>query len=65
MNYKIRELLNTEYGVLDDFLYEAIFVPEGGLAPPKENYAVNMYKNLDFEVAEENKEDYIMICKLC
>lgn len=29
MNYIIREMLEEEYGLLEDFLYEAIFVPKG------------------------------------
>lgn len=29
MNYKIREIKESEYPVLSDFLYEAIFIPEG------------------------------------
>lgn len=35
MNYKIREILAYEYPLLDDFLYEAIFIPEGIEPPPK------------------------------
>ena len=35
MNYTIREMRTTEYSLLNDFLYEAIFVPEGVEAPPK------------------------------
>ena len=33
MKYIIREIEETEYGVLNDFLYEAIFVP-AGVTPP-------------------------------
>ena len=33
---KIRELKETEYDLLRDFLYEAIFIPEGVDAPPRE-----------------------------
>lgn len=36
MNYKIREMKKTEYGVLNEFLYQAIFIPEGVSAPPRE-----------------------------
>lgn len=36
MNYRIREIAESEYKALDDFLYEAIFVPEGVSAPPRE-----------------------------
>lgn len=32
----IREIKSNEYKLLDDFLYEAIFIPEGVEAPPRE-----------------------------
>lgn len=157
MNYTIRELKETEYPLLEDFLYEAIFIPQGVEPPPrsilnndelqvyvkdfgkkpddsclaaeadgkivgavwvrimndyghvdddtpsfsislykeyrghgigtalmekmlellrecgyekaslavqKENYSVNMYKKVGFEIIDENDEEYIMICKL-
>ena len=35
MNYKIRKILEGETSLLQDFLYEAIFVPKGMPAPPK------------------------------
>lgn len=35
MEYNIRKLCENEYCLLKDFLYEAIFVPDGMLAPPK------------------------------
>ena len=155
MDYIIRKLRQNEINLLDTFLYEAIFIPEGVQAPPKDiiehpdlqiyvadfgkkddecyvaevdgkvvgaawtliindyghvdaetpslsiallkeyrnlgigtklmkqilltlkergykqvslsvqkiNYAVNLYKKLGFEVAHENEEDYVMICK--
>lgn len=34
------------------------------LSVQKINYAVNMYEKIGFEVARENEDDYIMICKL-
>lgn len=157
MDYKIRDMHKVKYGVLEDFLYEAIFIPEGVAAPsreiinkpelqvyiadfgkkkgdiglvaeadnkiigavwvrimndyghiddetpsfaislyrdyrnhgigtalmqnmleilkkkgykqtslavPKANYAVKMYKNVGFEIVDENEEEYIMLCKL-
>lgn len=36
ISYTIRKITSDEYEVLDDFLYEAIFIPEGVEAPPKE-----------------------------
>lgn len=35
MDYRIRKISVEEYSLLEDFLYEAIFVPEGTPAPPK------------------------------
>ena len=35
MDYIIREMRNEEYCLLDDFLYEAIYIPEGIEPPPK------------------------------
>ena len=35
MEYKIRSILEGEDNLLKDFLYEAIFVPQGTPAPPK------------------------------
>lgn len=157
MNYTIRELRQDEIEALDTFLYEAIFIPEGVSAPPKDiinqpelqvyvknfgekegdlclvaqveneivgavwvrimndyghiddqtpsfaisllkdyrkhgigtelmkqmlmklkvqgyrqaslavqkmNYAVRMYRNVGFEIVDENDEEYIMICRL-
>lgn len=157
MNYIIRNLKQEEVKILDTFLYEAIFIPEGVAAPPmeiisqpelqvyvegfgtrngdicfvaesdgvivgavwvrimddyghvdnetpsfaisllkeyrgngigtelmkrmlaelknrdykktslavqKRNYAVKMYKNVGFEIVDENEEEYIMVCQL-
>ena len=36
MEYSIRPLREDEYPLLDDFLYEAIFIPEGTQPPPKD-----------------------------
>lgn len=35
MHYSIRELQKHEYPLLNDFLYEAIFIPKGVEPPPK------------------------------
>lgn len=35
MNYSIRKMKDDEYGLLGDFLYEAIFIPEGVKEPPR------------------------------
>lgn len=36
LSYTIRPITSQEYSLLDDFLYEAIFIPEGVEAPPKD-----------------------------
>ena len=36
MNYTIREMKPEEYPLLDEFLYQAIFLPEGTLPPPRD-----------------------------
>ena len=36
MHINIRKIKINEYKVLDDFLYEAIFIPKGVEAPPRE-----------------------------
>lgn len=157
MNINIRKINSNEHKLLDDFLYEAIFIPEGVEAPPRDiisapelqvyvqdfgiregdicfvaeverkivgavwvrimddyghveegvpsfaislykeyrgfgigtammkkmlkelkrrgyqktslavqkaNYAVKMYKNVGFEIIDENDEEYIMVCVL-
>ena len=35
MNYTIRKIRVDEYHLLDDFIYEAIFIPEGVVPPPR------------------------------
>lgn len=35
MNYNIRKIREDEYNLLDNFIYEAIFTPEGVAPPPK------------------------------
>lgn len=37
---------------------------KASLSVQKTNYAVNMYKNVDFEIIDENEEEYIMVCQL-
>ncbi len=35
MNYSIRKIREDEHTLLNDFIYEAIFIPEGAEPPPK------------------------------
>lgn len=36
MEFKIRQIMENEYNALEEFLYEAIFIPEGVTPPSKE-----------------------------
>lgn len=53
MDYRIRALTEREYGLLDDFLYEAIFVPDGITAPPK---SIILQPELQVYVADFGKQ---------
>ena len=35
MDHQIRKIRENEYSILSDFLYEAIYIPEGMEKPPK------------------------------
>lgn len=54
MNYIIREINKNEIDVLDDFLYEAIFIPEGVQPPTKE---IIKQPELQVYVSEFGKKD--------
>jgi len=54
MDYQIREIQENEYPILSDFLYEAIFIPEGMEKPPK---SIIEQPELQIYVADFGKED--------
>lgn len=54
MDYKIREIRKNEYPILSDFLYEAIFIPEGMDKPPK---SIIEQPELQVYVEDFGKED--------
>ena len=65
MDYKIREVKESKYPVLSDFLYVAIFIPEGTEKPPKsiieqpefQEYIVDFGKVDDWCLVAEVKEN--------
>lgn len=63
MEYRIRTLKPIEYALLEDFLYEAIFVPEGVEPPPRD-----IIKRSELQVYVENfgtrRGDYAL-CAEC
>ena len=54
MDYKIREIKESEHSVLSDFLYEAIFIPVGMEKPPK---AIIEQPELQVYIADFGKSD--------
>ena len=54
MDYKIREIRKNEYPILSDFLYEAIFIPEGMDKPPK---SIIAQPELQVYIEDFGKED--------
>lgn len=54
MKYQIREIRQEEYELLDEFLYEAIFIPEGVEAPPK---SIIKQPELQVYVSDFGKKD--------
>lgn len=54
MNYRIRELKPNEYSILSNFLYEAIFIPEGVAEPPR---SIILQPELQVYLSEFGKKD--------
>lgn len=54
MDYRIREIRQEEYAILDDFLYEAIFIPEGVEEPPN---SIIRQSELQVYVSDFGKKD--------
>lgn len=67
MDYQIREIRKSEYPILSDFLYEAIFIPEGMNRPPKsiinrpelQVYTADFGKPDDYCLVAETKEKVV------
>lgn len=58
----IREMIPGEYPLLEDFLYEAIFIPEGAEKPPR-----GIILNADLQVYIKDfgskKDDYCLVAE--
>lgn len=63
MNYTIRELQKSEYPLLDDFLYEAVFVPEG-IAPPPKTIIASPELQVYVEHFGERKDDWCLTAEI-
>lgn len=55
MNYNIRKIRENEHYLLDDFIYEAIFIPEGVTPPPK---SIIEQPDLQVYIKDFGKEKY-------
>lgn len=53
------EMMKKMLKILKNFGYK-----QASLAVQKANYAVKMYRNIGFEIIDENEEEYIMIIHL-
>lgn len=62
-NINIREVRKDEYELLDDFLYEAIFIPKGEEKPPRE-----IIKNEELQIYIKNfglfKDDNCLVAEV-
>lgn len=62
-NINIREIRKDEYELLNDFLYEAIFIPKGGEKPPRE-----IIKNEELQVYTKDfgllKDDNCLVAEV-
>lgn len=62
MDYKIREIRESEYPILSDFLYEAIFIPKGVEKPPK---SIIQQPELQVYIADfGKKDDWCLVAEL-
>ncbi|MDD3414787.1 MAG: GNAT family N-acetyltransferase [Lachnospiraceae bacterium] len=63
MNYKIRQPKEDEYVLLNDFIYEAIYIPEGKEAPPK---SIINQPDIQVYISDfgKQKDDYCFIAEV-
>ena len=63
MEYTIREIQKQEYPLLDNFLYEAIFIPEG-IKPPPKTIITSPELQVYVERFEESKDDWGLVAEV-
>ena len=63
MDYTIREIRKHEYPLLDHFLYEAIFVPEG-IEPPPKTIIASPELQVYVEHFGESKDDWGLVAEV-
>ena len=63
MKYTIREMTAQEYPLLDDFLYEAIFVPEG-VDPPSKSIITAPELQIYVKDFGTSKDDFSLVAEV-
>lgn len=63
MDVTIREIQKQEYPLLDHFLYEAIFIPEG-VEPPPKTIITSPELQIYVERFGESKDDYGLVAEV-
>ncbi len=63
MDITIREIQKQEYSLLDNFLYEAIFVPEG-IEPPPKTIITSPELQVYVEHFGESKDDWGLVAEV-
>ena len=63
MIYNIREIQETEYAALEEFLYQAIYIPEGTL-PPERSILKEPALELYIQKFGQNKDDYGFVAEI-
>lgn len=63
MDYTIRKIKKQEYPLLDNFLYEAIFIPEG-IEPPPKTIIASPELQVYVEHFGELKDDWGLVAKV-
>ncbi len=62
MDYQIRKIRESEYSILSDFLYEAIFIPKGMERPPR---SIIEQSELQVYIADFGKvDDWCLVAEM-
>ena len=63
MDYSIRKMTVSEYPMLNDFLYEAIFIPDG-IEPPPRNIITSPELQIYVDRFGELKDDFALVAEV-
>lgn len=63
MEYTIREMTVEEYPLLNDFLYEALFIPDG-IAPPPKNIIASPELQIYIDHFGLLKDDFALVAEV-